>query len=223
MPGRFRFTVFPEWPEQLLVTAPEDEEPRVLVIEVEAPFTLDGVKQACRAAGVDPRVMEGRPGRWTQSMLRAKSADRAERVQRQLLEESQKAVMMRSSPIPETRTRAEAILRKNAVDEKLRSLRGELDEARRRYNHGGQGMSQRMFHEKHRELGRLKQESQALQVRLGKLREAEKARNHEAREQAQDNFLEHFKQVAFEQLDKETFYAFIEEADRRSQGGTHVD
>jgi len=208
----YRFTVFPDKPEHLLVTVVDDEQDP-LRIELGPVFTKECIQEACRVAGVEPAVTEGVPGRWTHSMIRAHTALRSARASRAKEAEAVRAMALRSSPVPVVRDHATALFRKNEVDARIRELKDELERAKREFHRTGVSMEPRMFHEKHRNLGRLKQESQVLQTRLGELRRAEKAANIKRARQEGNTLLDQFKKAAYHHLDRDVFMALVEEAE----------
>src|SRR5579863_9113795 len=119
-----RVMVFPERPDVLLYYVPDGES---IVLsgssgdyEMTPPFTREKVAAAFRELGVDARVVEGTPGRWTSSMARARQDERSERGAAQVQRERMTASALSGSTSPEVRAYAEALTRKAEVDRDIR-------------------------------------------------------------------------------------------------------
>lgn len=195
-----RIFVFPERPDCLLLIAPEGTS-AVSLPALPVPFEKGAVASACGMAGVDARVGETAPGRWTQAMDRAAKEERAERGQRDRLRQAKEAALLRGSAVAEVRERAEAITRKQLVDEEIASLKGQLKAARTKAATRGEYMDPERFRRLERRLEDLKLESQAIQARLGELKQAEKESNRKLAHAENERFREAAKRL----LDRATF------------------
>ena len=94
------------------------------------------------------------------------------------------------------RERSEIVQKKQEIDASMRRLKQELQKARAQAATRGVYMDRAEYH-----LARLKQESQALQTRLGELKKAEKAENTRVYEQERMDF----RQAAYELLPSDLF------------------
>lgn len=167
-----RLTVFPDRPDCLVVYLPEGS--TLPLPPLASPFTRDGVSEACAQAGLDVRVSEGTPGKWDAAYRALRRAEASERGQRQRLREAAKNAERLGCESLAARSRAESLARKNEVDENIRVLKAELNEAKSRAFTSGQYLPVRTYRTKEKRLQVLKDESQALQTRIGELREAER-------------------------------------------------
>jgi hypothetical protein len=170
-----RVTCFTDRPEALLLFVPAGD--RVSLPVLESPFVRAEVASALSKSGVDARVVESVAGRWTQAAQKARDAERAERHQRQHQNEATQAAILRNSANAAVRDRAEAVARKLEVDTRIRTLKDTIARARSDAASMGRYMDPQSFRKLERELSALKDDSQALQTRLGELRRQEAASN----------------------------------------------
>lgn len=193
-----RITVFPDRDECILFFAPKSG---VLSLprELTAPFSKGEVASAFKTAGIDVRVSETSPGRWTNAMTKARRDAKAERGQRQMLKAAESAIAERK--IPGLRARSDVILRKQEVDRLLAAKKSELADAKKRYTAGGRGLTTKEWRKLSGRIDDLKQESQSLQAQMGVFKAKEKAEN-KVRQQSQDR---NFIQAAKEMLEPELF------------------
>jgi hypothetical protein len=163
-----RLILFGDSPDALLIVATEP----VRLPPVAPPFTRESVVGSCKEAGVGFRLVEmPKAGRWTDAMKRARADARAEARQQQHAEQSAQATLLRGALSPHVRDRAEVIAKKLEVDAKVRELKEQLSEIGRQ----PRGLSQdKAFQRTASHLERMRQESQALQVRLGEIKKAER-------------------------------------------------
>ncbi len=214
----FRIHVFPDRPEFILIYAPPGS---FQLPRLGSPFVQGEVKEACNLAGLEVRVSEAVPGRWTKAMLKAKSDARAERRQRQNLKVAVEATVLRGASSEDERERAELLLDKQRVDEDLARLKLELREAMNRVHTEGRYMPRREFQRKEARIEQLKLESQAIQVRLSELKAAEKARNIARdvdREGEQTRYIKTLRAVLRDFLDSDELQDVDEEVDLRLVG-----
>lgn len=196
-----RVVRFPHEPEMLLLYVPED-----VALEVQTlqhPFTRAKIVDAFP---IGTHVSDGVPGRWTSTMSKVKKDLKAERGQRHRQQEETEAAIMRSSSSPFIQSRAEAILRKNAVDDRARALKVAINKAKSDLAQHGRYMDSKQYRKLEADLEAAKQESQAIQTRLGELREKEKAANIEQEKRNRDLF----KKAAQSYLDPEDFEYILE-------------
>jgi len=203
-----RVAVFPDRPECVLFFVPEDE--CIQLPEMRPPFTKSMISEALRAQGI-PRVdvFETVPGRWTQAMSKAMNSERAARRSQQNQAEATQAAMLRGASHADVRERSVLLLHKQNVDGQIRDLKEWIGNAKARVVSHGEYEDPHRFRQKEASLEELKQESQAIQSRLGELRKIEKARNIADGESR----LERFKRKARELLDEEMFLRIENEAD----------
>ena len=196
-----RLMVFPDRPDCLVVYLPEG-----LVLElppVSSPFTKADVSQACGQAGLDVRVSEGTPGKWGAAYRSLHKAEVAERGQLHRLYEAAKNVERLGSESLAAKSRAEALAKKNEVDEQIRALKAEIGEARSRAFTQGKYLPVGVYRDKEKRLQKLKDESQALQARIGELRKAEK-QECEAENRERDRvYAEEFMKIAHDLLSED--------------------
>lgn len=207
-----RIHVFPDRPEFLLLYVPHGDFrlPRLL-----SPFVQGDVKAACSLGGVDVRVSETVPGRWTKAMLKARSDARIERRQQAKLREATEATILRGSSSETERDRAGLLLEKQQVDGDLARLKAELREAKNRVWSEGRYMPRKVYQRKEALCEQLKLKSQAIQVRLSELRTAEKARNVIEARKDQTRYIKALRGVLHEILDPEEFQEVEEEVEFR--------
>jgi hypothetical protein len=213
-----RITVFPEWPEALLVLVDEDAEGVLVLPPLPVPFDRAGVVEAAKEAGFLARVAEGTPGRWKPVMDKAAQDLRAERGQRQRQEEATFAALARGAADPDVRERGELIDRKQHVDEALAAAKTKLGAAKNAAWTSGTRMEPAAFRALEEEVRRLGNESQALQTRLGELRRAEKDRNREASRVENERFARRFQAAARAMLDPEVYERLLAAAATEAEG-----
>lgn len=169
-----RIMIFPDRPDCILFYVPDGE---VLSIPaLPAPFYKKSIADLLAGAQVKYRLTESVPGRWTDSVLTLRKAEKAERAQRANLEAARSAALQRSGG-ELARSRAEAMGKKLAVDAQIGEIKTWLGKAKSTAFSRGTYENPDRFRRKERELEELKQESQALQVRLSELKKQEKAEN----------------------------------------------
>lgn len=166
-----RLMVFPDRPDCLVLYLPKDT--TVVLPPLASPLTKAGVAENCAQFGLDVRVSEGTPGKWGAAYSSLHKAEKNERRQRHLLAEAAKNAERRSGSSAAT-SRAEAIAEKNAIDEQVRALKGEIGKAKVVAFETGKYMPANIYRAKEQQLKDLKDKSQALQTRIGELRDAEK-------------------------------------------------
>lgn len=205
-----RIMVFVDRPDSVLLVAPDSDMPALPAMA--APFTKTSVSVAMVEAGVDARVSESIAGRWTTAIVQATKADKAERAQKQMLHEATVATLLRSANDPALRDRALTIQRKHEVDDSLRTLKAKLVEAKAKAATRGAFMPIDEFRKLTARVDALKEESLALQTRLGELRDAEKAANREADKAERSAFPQRFMTAARKMLDPDTYNELVREA-----------
>lgn len=171
MRERVRARFFPQLPGAVLFFIPQG-----LRLDVQGLGDTFGQQEIARACG-DVQISEAVPGRWTSTIVMARSAAKAERGQRQLLQEATEAAILRGSVDPKERDRAALILEKQTVDGRAREIKTALAAARCRAATTGQYMPTTRFRALEKELEDVKQKSQAIQAQLTQLKEAEKVAN----------------------------------------------
>jgi hypothetical protein len=216
-----RIFVFPERPDALLVHVPEGK-PLALPV-LSTPFVKGEVSSACKLAGVDVRVRESTPGRWTPALERAKNDERGEIAQRQRLREATEAKILADTGDPIFKDRAEVLRRKHLVDEEIGRLKTQIGDAKASVRARGVYMDPHAYRRLEAKLAGLKVESQALQARLGELREAEKERDRAAHDAERSTFLGRFVEAAREMLDPETFAEIVAAANEAADGDDEED
>lgn len=207
-----RALVFRELPRALLLHFPEGAE-SVTLPEIALPVCESSVRAAFRREGIDVRVSESVPGRWVTALQQVRHAERAERRQRANLEQATTASLMRQSPSMLVQERGEALRRKQAVEEEMRALKVQIGEAKSRAHTRGVYMDPTKFRKMERKLEELKQESQALQVRMTELRKREKEENVERSKRDQEKGKADFIEAAKRVLDHETYLDIWDEVE----------
>jgi hypothetical protein len=178
-----RLMLFDERPDCLVVYAP-DGAGTVQLPPLPYPFTKQQIDAAMREADQEYRLTIGTPGQWTKSRSILKNAARAERSQRASLERAVQKAQARGATSLHAASRAEALARKQVVDGSLRELKDKLGRAKAEaYTHGSY-LPVSEYRDLERGVEELKQESQALQVRIAELRHQEHE-EHEAEWQRQ--------------------------------------
>jgi hypothetical protein len=204
-----RITVFPEWPEALLVLVEQEAEGVLVLPALPVPFDRAGVHDAARAAGFLARVSEGTPGRWKPVMDKAAKDARADRGQRQRLQEATFAALARGAEDPNMRERGDLIQRKQLVDEKLAAAKTQVAAAKSAAWSSTTRMDPAAFRAQEEEVRQLANESQAIQVRLGELRRAEKDRNREASRVESERFGRRLLAAARAMLEPEVYERLV--------------
>src|SRR5262245_43018899 len=169
MRERIRARYFPKWPGAVLFFIPEGL--RLTVRELEAPCEREQLQRACD----DLQISEAEPGRWTQSILMARAAAKAERQQRQNQQEASEAAILRGSVDPKERDRAKLLQEKHRVEGRMREIKATLAEAKSRASTTGCYMPPRQYRGLESELGQTKQQVEAINAQLGQIKAAEKA------------------------------------------------
>lgn len=184
-----RVMVFRDRPDCLLVHVPEGAS--VAFPSLSPPFTVESVREACRAAGVEVRVTEAiKAGRWTDSINKLRMAERAERASKNRLAESVAHAAAASSPdTPLFAHRKHLIEQKTAVDDELRKLRAELGEARSMAHLHGVFMDPAVFRRKNARVTQLSNESLSLQNVLTELKDRIKEQNRQRSQDSRERFI----------------------------------
>lgn len=198
-----RLTVFPEWPEALLVLLPEDEDEEILLPPLSAPLNREALLEACRDHEVEARVTEGTPGRWTQSLGKMAREGRAERRQRTQQTEAAVLLGYAASDDQVLRDRAALVGEKKTIDEELRECKARLGKAKSDAFASGRYMDPHKYRKLEQRIVTLKNESLALQERLGALREAR-------RNGSDDSFPQRFIDAARQMLEPEVFALILQ-------------
>lgn len=167
-----RIMIFPDRPDCLVVYLPEGISLHMPTLH--APFDKEGVAVAFADAGVNVRISEGTPGQWNAAYSWLHKNERAERGQRMRLMQAvanQKRLDMGGI----AGSRAKVIDEKNQIDEEIRNLKVRLNEAKARAATHGEYMPVNIYRSMESELQQLKDKSQAMQTRIGELRDQERA------------------------------------------------
>jgi hypothetical protein len=168
-----RVFVFEHDQDFLLLYAPD-----VAIVEVpdlEPPFTKESVSEAFRREGFEARVSQDVVGRELRDVLTRRRKDaRSERAQKANLEQAAWAAEARGSLNPALREKAEVLQRKQEIDEELRQVKIKINEARRLFALG-RYMDRAEWQGLIRREERLKQDSQACQVRMTEMRAERRA------------------------------------------------
>lgn len=168
-----RLMVFPDRPDCLVLYLPIGMDLRLPPIA--SPFSKHDVGLACAQAGLDVRVSEGTPGKWGAAYRSLHHAEAAERNQRNYLATAAANADRRGSGSMAAASRAEAIEAKAKVDEEIRALKAEIGKAKSDAFAKGKYLPVEIFRNKEKRLKDLRDESQALQVKIGELKQKEKA------------------------------------------------
>jgi len=201
-----RLMLFPDRPDTLLVHSDDGE---VRLPTLTAPFDKVSVTSACKAAGLDVRVIESVPGRWTFSMSQARQAKMSELRQRENLRIATLATQLRGSDSPLLQDRSQALLRKADVDTEISETKLKLSAAKDNLRIRGKYMDTNEYRRLEKKFEILKQESQSLQTRLGELRDAQKKINIAATESRDSRF----RRLAKEILDPEEYQDLYDAAE----------
>lgn len=194
-----RLMVFPDRPDCLVVYLPNELSLQLPTLV--APFSKESLARACAQTGLDLRISDGTPGKWGAAYRSLRKAEAGEKKQRQHLYEARKNAERLGSKNLTTKSRGEAISRKNEIDEKIRVLKTELGKARSAAFTTGKYLPPDIYRNKERQLQELKTESQALQTKIGELRIQEHAEHNNAEnKQRRQTYAELFMQVAQELL-----------------------
>jgi hypothetical protein len=207
-----RVFVFRDRPDTLLIHVGQDYRGPFSLPEIQAPFVREDIAFDLGRAGIRAGVFASVPGRWTQVMSKARSDDRAARRQQQTQREATQAALFRGASDPEVRERGAAVTRKLAVDEEIRGLKKQIAEAKTAAATRGVYMPPHEFRGLEARLEEAKQESQALQTRLGELKAAEKDRNRAIRDEETRRFERRFYEAAKAILDEDTLADILAEA-----------
>lgn len=194
-------TVFEE-DSAFLVSVPSGD---VTLPKLSAPFRVGDVKVACAEGGVEARIIVGLPDqREARQLRRVRLARAAEQKAR----ESFTAAVQRTSVAVEVRSWAEALERKNAIDDELRRVKAELGQARSRVFTSGQYADPSWYRGTESRAEKLKLESQALQQRLGELRRKEQKNLRSIADETAHAFVRFAKNY----LEEDEFNELLEEA-----------
>jgi hypothetical protein len=169
-----RIDVFTDRPGFLLLFVPPGRTFR-FPDGLHAPFERVALAEALGLAGVDARVRavhsDASLGR---VFTKTENERRSERAQRESLREAREHSILRGSTSPVVAIHSECVLRKQAVDGKLRSLKAKLSEAKTRAATTGHFLPRADFLKLEQDVEDAKAESLALQSRMGELRRQEK-------------------------------------------------
>lgn len=163
-----RITLFHGEPEFLLVRVPAGESLR---LAIDGPLDRAKVSTALAAQGVDYRITETVPGRWSTAIRKLVNDEKAEAGNKAQLSQAGVHSMLRSSNVPEERRRSEMVLRKQQIDARLREIKVMLTDARGRAATRGEYMPRATYVALTSETEQLKQESQSVQNALTALRD----------------------------------------------------
>jgi hypothetical protein len=205
-----RIMVFQDRPEALLIVVPDGSPPEVQLPTLRAPFTRAGVAMALGDAGIVARVSESVAGRWSTAILQAKNAAKAERRQRDKLQQASSAAVLRG---PDDIDRSRLIERKLVVDADIPVLKTKIGAAKAAAATRGVFMPPAQFRALESKLSTLQAESLAIQVKLGELKKAGKEKSRETRKEDEVRFERRFIRIAKEILDEETFAEIVDEAE----------
>lgn len=192
--------VFPDRPDCLLFFVPDGG--RLEIPALTSPFYKGTTATALGQAGVEYRITESVPGRWTDSMMLMRKSEKAERAQMQKQREATLAVFDRGGG-DLGKTRAGCITRKHDVDGQIRDTKAWLGKAKSDAFYHQKYAEPSLYRRKERDLHELQQESLALQARLGELRKTEKKAQS-------DEYLQMFKDAALRVLTREQFDSIVE-------------
>ncbi|HMI94646.1 MAG TPA: hypothetical protein VK509_24900 [Polyangiales bacterium] len=174
--------------------------------------------QAFGAAGIPATVTESVPGRWTASITKAARDARADAGNAEKVREAEAAAQLRMSSSVLLRDKGEALATKQRIDEEIRSLKTRLGDARRRAATEGVYLPRKELQRLYNQLEAKQQESQALQVTIGRLgREArangvEDAGKTGARTRPERKLGEFFIDIAKATLPKDVFDELLTDA-----------
>lgn len=174
-----RVLTFPSYPNAILVQLPEGSTATLPLPPLTAPFTRTGIITSFRAAGLPVAVSDSVPGRWSQALMQARSAEKAERTNRQKQREINEAMILRGASEPEQRERSRVMLAKHAVDEEIVQLKAKIREAKVTRFERGIYLAPGEFHRLENRLDQKQLESQSLLYELVRLRDAERQKDRE--------------------------------------------
>lgn len=214
MSAPFRILTFADRPDALVVVSP-DARP-VSLPELTPPFDRGSVATALSAAGIkDVRVIEvPTAGRWTSSIMRAHKdakAERGSKVREAALDQHR---LMLSSVDDVERHRAELVLEKSAVDDRLRQRKIELSAIKTNAAVNGKFIKRENYLAILQEIEDLRLRSQRIQ---GSIREVNKLRA-ERRAVSHERWVDAFKQLVAEALGKDEFEALCDAATEMTHG-----
>jgi hypothetical protein len=193
-----RAVVFPERQDMILLYVPPGAEHDLPTLR--GPLTRAAVSQAFAEEGLPVRVTESVAGRFDDHFAMLRKAERAERASKHKAAEAAKAAAARESSSQVERSRADLITRKQEIDEKIRKLTADLKEAKSRAWTQGRYEDPAQYRGREREIATLKDQSQAIQLELGRLRSAEKAANVERSAMRAQRFWKAARQVLSDDL-----------------------
>lgn len=193
----------------LLVYVPQGMQ--VTLPTITTPIDRGVLATACQRAGLDVRVSEGVPGRWTHSMDRRRADERSERAAKQMAREATAVTLMKGAVDPQDRSRAEILERKLKIDQQLGEAKKQLLKAKSDAYSKSIFISSDEFQGLNDLIEALKQQSQAAQVELSLARQAQHQANQKAWEQTHSGFLQHFYDVAKETMVPEDFQELLAE------------
>jgi len=163
-----RIMVFPTKPNAIVLFADDGAEVDLPVLD--APFTKAGVHKAFEGYGVEYRITEGAPGRYTPAVAELLSAEKAERQQRANLDVAKTVARLDASGSATDKERAGLIAEKHDVDTERQEVRAKLREATKQAAIRGKYMDREKFGRLQERMQKLGMRSQAIQVRLTELK-----------------------------------------------------
>jgi hypothetical protein len=208
-PRPLRITLFPEFPQTILVYVPEGRS--LWLPTLPTPFDLDVVCDALDAHDVPHDTREGDRNRWWRNFKDSENAEKSVQGQRQREEAAAKHVQVHLSPTATTleKQRSEIVLMKDKVDDEVRQLKVQIGKAKANATVNGIYEPPHVFRHREQRLADLQTTSLALQRRLGELR----AQQHQQRMEGQRTREERFVQKAKQCLSREQFRAIWAEID----------
>ena len=204
----FRFIVFPDRPEALLVVAPEGAAPTLQAPPLPAPFTKCGVAEALGAAGLAVRVTEEVPGRWIYALRRAQRDEAAERKSILQVRQATAVALAANSPDELVRERGALVRRLTETEARVAALRVA---AAAKGSAGARVLE--------RDLADALAAVQVTQAQLGVVKKRQKARNVAASATFERKFIA----AARAMLDDDEYQALVDEAHGVGDDADDVD
>lgn len=213
-PRPIRVMVFPTRPDVILIYVPEGEE--LWLPRMRSPFARYDVANKLGEVDMPARVSESVPGRFTEAIEKAISAERAERAQRQREEEAVRIAGVIADPDATDfdKERAKLLVEKQEVDEGVRKLKAHISSVKAAAATKGEYLPPAKFRQLNDKLASAQARSIAIQARLSAIRK-ERHDGNVARQESRDRrFVEHAKQI----LPKETMRALWDAVDQEEHG-----
>lgn len=200
-----RIVLFEDNPNTLLVHA--DEGVSLELPECMAPFDKDTLAKAASKAGLEVRItVEPKAGRWSSSIRRRQSDQKAERKQKHKLQTETVALQQRLGDDPMLRDRARLIARKQEVDEQLRAAKIHMAKVKADVAEYQRFIPQKEYNALEQLIADLKSQSVGLQGQLGVIKETLVQRNIDGNNSINKRFVDLAKQI----LDEDEFAELIE-------------